>query len=216
MESRSPISLVIADDHPMTVLGLTALFDGEPDFSLLGTVADGEEAIRAVRDLRPDVLVLDIDMPVQDGFAVLRELHAEGVACRPVLYTYQMDDDRLLEALQWGVRGVVLKTLPPPMLLQAVRKVHAGELWLEMEDIGRAMVNALERDTAQRRARELLTPRELDLVKIVALGLRNQAVAERLHIQEGTVRIHLHNIYQKLGLDGRGVLIAFALQNGLA
>lgn len=216
METHLPISLVIADDHPMTVRGLIALFDSEPDFSVLDTVADGQETIRAVRELQPDVLLLDINMPVQDGFSVLRELYTRGGACKTVLYTYQMDDDCLLETLQWGVRGVVLKTLPPLMLLQAVRKVHAGEQWLEMESVGRALVNTLERDTVRRRARDLLTPRERELIKIVALGLRNRVVAERLHIQEGTVRIHLHNIYEKLGLEGRGALIVFAQQNGLA
>lgn len=215
METRSPINLVIADDHPMTLLGLTALFEGEADFSLLGTASNGEEAIRAVRELHPDVLLLDIAMPMRDGFGVLRELHAEGIACKTVLHTYQMDDERLLEAMQWGVRGVVLKTLPPPMLLQAVRKVHSGEHCLDMESVGRALLNTLEHNATQRRARELLTPRELELVKIVAQGLRNQHIAKRLHIQEGTVRIHLHNIYEKLGLDGRSALIVFAQQNGL-
>jgi DNA-binding NarL/FixJ family response regulator len=200
----------------MTVLGLTALFSSEPDFSVLETVSDGRAAVRAVREFHPDVLLLDLAMPMLDGLSVLRELHTDGLACKTVLHTYQMDDDCLLEAIQWGVRGVVLKTLPPPMLLQAVRKVYAGERWLEMESVGRAWFNALERDTARRRARELLTPRELELVKIVAQGLRNQAIAKHLHIQEGTVRIHLHNIYDKLGLDGRGALIAFAQQHGLA
>jgi DNA-binding NarL/FixJ family response regulator len=155
-------------------------------------------------------------MPVWDGLEVLRELHKEKLMCKTILHTYQLDDDRLLESIQWGVRGVVLKTLPPPTLLQAVRKVHAGELWLERESIGRAVANRFERDSVQRRARDLLTPRELEVIKIVAQGLRNQAIAERLYIQEGTVRIHLHNIYEKLELDGRGALIAFAQQNGLA
>jgi len=216
MEASPPIRVVIADDHPITVLGLRALFEGEPDVEVVATVADGREALRAVRELRPDVLLLDIAMPELDGFEVLRELHAEGVACKSLLYTVQMDDDRLLEAMRWGLRGVFLKTMPPPMLLHAVRKIHGGGQWLETESVGRVLENLLERDVARQRFCELLTPRELELVKVAAQGLRNQAIAERLHIQEGTVRIHLRNIYEKLGLDGRGALIAFAQKNGLA
>ncbi|MGR8932820.1 MAG: response regulator [Gammaproteobacteria bacterium] len=215
MEAQVPISLVIADDHPMMLFGLTALFEAESDFSVLDTVSNGEEAVRAVRERCPDVLLLDIVMPEPDGLTVLQILQAEGLQCKTVLHTYRLDDDRLLEAVQYGVRGVVLKTQPPPILLQAVRTVHAGDRWLEMESVGRLLVNTLERDAARRRACELLTQRELEVVKVVAQGLRNRAVAELLHIQEGTVRIHLHNIYEKLALDGRGALIAFARQNGL-
>jgi DNA-binding NarL/FixJ family response regulator len=216
MEICPPIRLVLADDHPLTLLGLTALFEGEPDFSVLKTVADGQEALTVVRELDPDILLLDIAMPLLDGYAVLKKLSEEGLACKVVLHTFQMDDSRLTEAVQWGVRGVVLKSLPPPVLLQALRKIHAGELWMERQSISRALVSLFERDSTRRKASESLTPRELEVIKIVAQGLRNQAIAERLHIQEGTVRIHLHNIYDKLGLDGRGALIAYAQRHGLS
>jgi DNA-binding NarL/FixJ family response regulator len=212
MDLYPPISLVIADDHPMTTLGLKCLFDNEPDFAVLDAVTDGQQTLRAVRELKPDVLMLDISMPVLDGFGVLQQLHADGLACKTVVYTYQMDDQRLLESMQWGVCGVVLKTMPPPLLLQALRKVHAGGQWLEMESVGRV----LDRDIAQRRIYESLTPKERELIKVVALGLRSRAITERLHIQEGTVRIHLSNIYKKLNLSGRGALIAFAQQHDLA
>jgi DNA-binding NarL/FixJ family response regulator len=215
MDICPPIRLILADDHPLTLLGLTTLLEGEPDFSVVKTVSDGQQALCAVRELIPDILLLDIAMPLLDGYTVLKKLNAEGFAGKVVLHTFQMDDNRLLEAMQWGVRGIVLKSLPPPVLIQALRKVHAGELWLERESVSRALVNTFERDSARREVRESLTPRELEVIKTVAQGLRNQAVAERLHIQEGTVRIHLHNIYEKLGLDGRGALIAFAQRHGL-
>jgi DNA-binding NarL/FixJ family response regulator len=215
MDICPPIRLVLADDHPLTLLGLTTLLEGEPDFSVVKTVSDGQAALCVVRELNPDILLLDIAMPLLDGYTVLKKLNAEGFTCKVVLHTFQMDDNRLLEAMQWGVKGIVLKSLPPPVLIQALRKVHAGELWLERESVSRALVNTFERDSARREARESLTPRELEVIKTVAQGLRNQAVAERLHIQEGTVRIHLHNIYEKLGLDGRGALIAFAQRHGL-
>jgi DNA-binding NarL/FixJ family response regulator len=215
MEICSPIRLVIADDHPLTLLGLTALLGGEPDFLVLRTVSDGEEALSVVRELDPDILLLDIAMPLLDGYAVLKKLSEEGLACKVVLHTFQMDESRLREAMQWGVRGLVLKSLPPPVLLEALRKVHEGELWLERESVSRALVNTFERDNAQQEARESLTPRELEVIKVVAQGFRNQAAAEHLHIQEGTVRIHLHNIYKKLGLNGRSALFAFAHRHGL-
>jgi len=214
MDMHSTIGLVIADDHPMTVLGLSALFDAEADFSLLGTADNGIDVIRTVRECAPDVLLLDIAMPKQDGLSVLRELHAEKVSCKTILHTYQIDDERLVQAMQYGVWGVVMKTLPPPVLLKAVRTVYAGERWLEMDNVSRALVNKHNHDIRRKQVCELLTSRELELVKIVAKGLRNKAISEQLHIQEGTVRIHLHNIYAKLELDGRGALIAFAQQNG--
>lgn len=211
MDATLPIRLVIADDHPTTILGLGFLFNSEPDFSILSSARDGDETLSAVRQFRPDILLLDISMPLSDGFSVLQQLHAEGENCKTILYTYQMDENRMLEAMKWGVRGVVLKTMPPPMLLQAIRKVHIGGTWLEIGSTGRL----LERGAKQRHIGSLLTERETELVKIVAEGLRNQAIADRLNIQEGTVRIHLHNIYKKLGLSGRGALIAFAQKNGL-
>ncbi|OAI29028.1 MULTISPECIES: response regulator [Methylomonas] len=211
MDAPSPIRLVIADDHPMTLMGLSMLFGNDPEFAVVAEASDGEEALRAVRDIRPDLLLLDVNLPRVDGFDVLKTLHGESLACRTLLYTYCMDDDRLLEAMNWGVRGVVLKTMPPTLLVQAVKKVHAGGLWLEIGSVGRV----LERDAARLKVRDLLTDREIELVKAIAVGSRNKTVAARLNIQEGTVRIHLHNIYRKLGLSGRGELIAYAQRNGL-
>jgi len=210
MNSSKPISLVIADDHQMTLDGLDLLLN-EPEFSVLASVCDGKKAIQAVQQLHPDVLLLDVSMAETDGFGVLQELYRQGIVCKTLLYTYQMEDQRLLEAMTWGVRGVVLKSMSPAMLLMAIRKVYMGGQWLEMETISRM----LERDVNQHRVAALLSARELELVRVAAKGYRNQAIAAQLHIQEGTVRIHLHNIYQKLGLDGRGALIAFAQKNGL-
>lgn len=216
LDTISNISLVIADDHPMTLLGLCALFDSEVGFRILGTTNNGTDTIRTVQELTPDILLLDISMPIQDGLSVLRELYSAGISCKTILHTYQIEDRQLIDAMRWGVQGIVLKTLPPPILLEAVRKVYAGKRWLQMDAIGQAFVNYLESESHQKCAYELLTPRELEVVRIVAQGLRNKAVSERLHIQEGTVRIHLHNIYEKLGLDGRGALIAYAQRNKLA
>ncbi len=215
LDTISNISLVIADDHPMTLLGLRALFDSEAGFRVLATTDNGADTIRTVREFIPDILLLDISMPIQDGLSVVRELYSDSISCKTILHTYQIEDQQLIDAMRWGVQGIVLKTLPPSTLLEAVRNVYAGKRWLQLDTIGQAFVNSIERESRQKRAYELLTPRELEVVRIVAQGARNKAISERLHIQEGTVRIHLHNIYEKLGLDGRGALIAYAQQNKL-
>lgn len=207
-----PIRMVIADDHPMTLMGLDILFGGQPDFSVLATLSDGQDVFNSVKQLRPDVLLLDVNLPNRNGFEVLKQLKDDGIECKTALYTYQIDDHRWLEAMKWGVRGVVLKTLPPEKLLQAIRKIHLGEQWLEIVSVGKA----LQDNAVLQSATEILTDRELELAQAVAKGMRNQAIADYFQIQEGTVRIHLHNVYKKLGINSRSELVAYARQQGWA
>lgn len=211
----SSVSLVIADDHPLMVHGLRLLFESSTDFHVLAVAADGDGAIRAVRGLNPDVLLLDMDMPKLDGFGVLAELRQQSLACGVVLYTAQLEDARLLEAIQLGARGIVSKTVPPERLVQAVREVAGGGQWLEMETVARVLNKLAKSQPSLERVSEQLTARELDVVREVARGLRNKVIADRLNIRESTVRIHLVNIFRKLKLDSRGALIVFAQQNGL-
>lgn len=211
MASVTPINLVIADDHPTILIGLTALFESDPEINLLGAAHDAHAAIQAVKQFTPDILLLDLAMPEGGGLSVLKQLHAEGIACKTILYSSEIDDTSLLQAMQWGVQGVVVKTMPPNLLLQAIHKVYEGGQWLEMVGISRLLKRGVEQQNLQ----ESLTIREIELIKVVAKGLRNQAIANLLHIQEGTVRIHLHNIYRKLNLSGRGALIAYARDHGL-
>ena len=123
-----PITLVLADDHPLILDGIENLFQLEKDFKLVARCVDGEEALRAVRVHRPDVLVLDIRMPVRDGLSVLREMKKEKLPTRAVLLTAALDEDELAEAVRLGVRGLVLKELAPKLLVQCIRQVHAGEI----------------------------------------------------------------------------------------
>lgn len=210
-----PITLVLADDHPLILDGLENLFQLEKDFKLVARCLDGEEALRAVRAHRPDVVVLDIRMPVRDGLSVLREMKKEKLPTRAVLLTAALDEDELAEAVRLGVRGLVLKELAPKLLVQCIRQVHAGELWLEKRSVASALEKLLQREAGKQEIARVLTPREVEIVHQVAAGLRNKEIAERLFIGEGTVKIHLHNIYQKLGVDSRLKLTRYAQEKGL-
>ena len=210
-----PITLVLADDHPLILDGMESLFQLEKDFKLVARCLDGDEALRAVRLHRPDILVLDIRMPVRDGLSVLRELKKEKLPTRTVLLTAALDEDELAEAVRLGVRGLVLKELAPKLLVQCIRSVHAGELWLEKRSVSSALERLLHRESGKQEISRVLTPREVEIVHQVAAGLRNKEIAERLFIGEGTVKIHLHNIYQKLGVDSRLKLTRYAQEKGL-
>ncbi len=210
-----PISLVLADDHPIILDGLEMLFRAEQDFQVLARCVNGEETLQAVRQHRPDILILDIRMPGKDGLAVLREVKKDSLPTRAVLLTVGLDEDDLLEAIRLGVRGVVLKEMAPQMLVQCVRKVHAGEQWLEKRSVGRALEKMLLREAGERQVAGVLTPRELEIVRMVATGLRNKEIAESLSISEGTVKIHLHHIYEKLHLASRLELALYAQERGL-
>ena len=210
-----PISLVLADDHPLLLNGLENLFRLEKDIQVLARCGDGVEALRAVREHRPDILILDIRMPRMDGLAVLRALKMEKLRTRVVLLTVALDEDEVLEAIRLGVRGVVLKEMAPQLIVQCVRKVHAGGEWLERSSVGRALEKMLRRDPITQGIAGLLTARETEIVRLVASGLHNKEIAGKLTISEATVKLHLHNIYEKLGVDGRVTLTLYAKDKGL-
>jgi DNA-binding NarL/FixJ family response regulator len=210
-----PISLVLADDHPLVLDGLEQLCRLESDFALLARCEDGETALRAVRAHRPDVLVLDIRMPGKNGLAVLRELSHEKLPTRVVLLTANLGEDDVLEAMRLGVRGVVLKEMAPQLLVRCIRTVHQGGQWIEKRSFGKALDRMLRREAGAREVAAKLTPREVEVVCKVGLGQRNREIAEALNITEGTVKIHLHNIYEKLGLGSRLELSLYAREKGL-
>jgi len=209
------IRLVLADDHPIVLNGLERLFELESDFQVLAKCTDGKTAVEAVIKHRPDVLLLDLGMPVKDGLTVLRELKAANLPTRAVVLTASLEEDDLVEAVQLGARGFLVKGLAPDLVVKCVRKVYAGEPWLERGLLVRAAEKMSRREAGTREVSKVLTARELELVRMVALGLRNKGIAEALSISEGTVKIHLHNIYDKLDLDGRVALMLYAQDKGL-
>ena len=209
------IRIVLADDHPIVLDGLEQLFATEGDLEVVARATSGEGALRALEEFRPDVLVLDLAMPGHDGLWVMQQAAARKLDTRIVLLTAHIDEAKLLEAIKLNVAGVVLKEMAPRLLVECVRKVNAGEKWLEKQFVARAMERMHKREDELQRLTRLLTPRELEIVRLAAEGLRNREIAGRLSITEGTVKIHLHNIYDKLGVSGRPQLILYATREGI-
>ena len=199
----------------MSILdGLAQLFASEPDCEVVARVTDGEQALKAVREHKPDILVLDLRMPVKDGLAVLRELRQEALATQVVLLTAVENDD-LFEAIRLGAQGVVLKDMASKLLLRAVRDVHAGHKWIEKGTATQAMDKLLQRATGLQDLTHALTSREIQVARLIAKGHPSKVVAGMLSITEGTVKLHLHHVYEKLGLDGRMALVRYLQGRGL-
>lgn len=200
-----PIDVVLADDHPIVLAGLETLFGRVRDITVVASCSDGVAALQAVQAYRPDVLVLDFRMPRLDGLGVLRTLHRDKAKTRAILLAVNLDRAEMAEAVRLGVRGIVLKEMAPAVIVKCVREVYAGKQWLDPP----AAASTADRPsgTATAQAMDALTPRELEVVRAVGEGLRNKEIAEKLSITEGTVKIHLHAVYDKLKLDGRTALI---------
>jgi len=208
-----PITIVLADDHPVVRRGLAQFFADVEDLQVVAECGDGESALAAVRQHKPEVLIVDLRMPVVSGLDVLRRLRNEPYSPAVILLAGNISDDDVVEAMRLGAKGVVLKEMAPTLLVQCIRKVAAGGVWLEKEAIGRALGKLFQ--TGDSRARAALTPREIEIVQMVAQGIGNREVGERLFISEGTVKTHLHTIYEKLGVKGRVQLATYARENGL-
>ena len=208
-------TLVLADDHPIILEGLEQLFKRDKDFQVLATCTNGADAVAAVRQHKPNVLVLDYRMPQGDGLSVLKLIRDERLPTRVVLLTATMSEDEVLQAMEYGVWGLVLKESAAVSLVDSVRKVMRGERALDQSLIVRALDRALERQSGAKHAAEVLSRREAEIVKMVAAGLRNKEIASRLFIGEGTVKTHLHAIYKKLGVNGRVELTLYAQERGI-
>ena len=210
-----PIRLLLADDHPIVLDGLEQLFRLEDDFRVLGRCIRGEEVVPAVRKLHPDILVLDIRMPGRDGFEVLREMKALAIGVRVVILAATLSEEELLDAIRLGVRGVILKEMAPRLLVECIRKVYGGGEWLERTTAGTALRRLANREASQKELAEVLTPREVEITRLIAGGLTNKEIGDKLFISEGTVKTHLHRIYEKLNLHGRLELGLYARDKGL-
>ena len=212
---ESTIRIVIADDHAVVLKGLETLLTLESDMAVVATCDSGERTLEAVRQHHPDILLLDLLMPGMNGLDVLGAIKTEGGGPRVILLTASIEDHEVLNAMELGVEGIFLKEMPPNLLFQCIRKVHAGEQWVERQTTARAMGRLLRRQASEREIAKLLTPREIEIIRLVAQGLRTGAIAGRLNVAEATVKTHLHNIYDKLKLDGRVALTLYAKEKGL-
>jgi len=209
------VTLVAADPHPLSLLGLAQLLKSEPDLTLLDVCTNAAETMQAVRQHQPDLLVIDINLPDRGGLELVSELKHSSLEVKIVIFTTAMDEEQTIDALRFGVKGVMLKNMPAHLLVQCLQKVAAGGLWMEKESIGHAFEKMLHREAGMRRLATILTPRETEVMGCVATGLSNQQIAEKLIVSEGTVKIHVHNIYRKLGINNRVDLTLYAQKRGL-
>jgi two-component system nitrate/nitrite response regulator NarL len=208
------IRVVLADDHPIVLSGLVRLFSAQRDFEVLATATNGDEALKAIRQFTPDVLVLDLQMPGKDGVAVLGEVKRDRLSTKVVVLT-AMETEDVLTAIRLGARGVVLKDMAVHLLMDCVRIVHSGGTWIEKSIAGRAVDRLLQRESATRAIGQSLTPREVEVARMISQGLPSKQVADKLAITAGTAKLHLHHIYSKLNLRGRMALMRYMQRNGL-
>ena len=205
------IRILVADDHPMLREGLVAVLSTQPDFEVVGEAADGSEAVRLTETLRPDVILLDLEMPGVDGVAALEGLQDAGSTSRAIVFTAYDTDQRILGALRAGARGYLLKGASRTEIFEAIRTVHAGGSLLEPGVTTRLLDQLRE----NRELREPLTPRELEVLVLISEGLHNSEIAGRLFVTERTVKFHVSSILAKLGADNRTEAVALAARRGL-
>lgn len=223
MDSRklSPIRIVIADDHPIFRDGLRRLLEAEPDLKVIGEASDGAEAIKLARQLKPEILLLDLAMPRLPGLEALREMASAtpSNSVRVILLTAAAEKKQIVEALQLGARGVVLKDSATQLLLKAIHTVMAGEYWVGRESVSNLVqyLKTLVQSSGEeaRHKKFGLTPRELEIISAVVAGYSNREIAGYFKISEDTVKHHLSNTFDKVGVSTRLELALFAVNQSL-
>ena len=216
LDDEAPARILIASDHPIFRDGLERLLETEPGLQVVGAAGDGASTLQQVRQLRPDLLLFDVAMP-GPGLDILRALAATSILPRTIMLTASIGPKELVAALKLGVRGIVLKESTTSSLCESIRRVLADHCALgpeQVDDLVCAMVGS-PGEGLMRRNRFHLTPRQLQIVAAVAFGESNKEVAEHFSISEETVKRHVSNIFDKLGVFSRLELAIFALNHGL-
>jgi DNA-binding NarL/FixJ family response regulator len=203
------VRVVLADDHPIILSGLNGLLRERRNLEIVASVTNGHDALTCVRELEPELAVLDINMPELSGLDVLESIEAEGLSTRVIILTASATDAHITTAVSRGAWGIVLKDHAADTLLQCVDKISAGERWLPTELVDPALSREAER-AKHSASFDTLTEREQEIASLIAEGLSNKHIARKAQISEGTVKIHLHNIYQKLGIANRTTLATLA------
>jgi len=200
-------SVLIADDHPILLSGLKALIDADPDFEVVATAADGAAALDSVREVEPDIAVLDLNMPIRSGLDVLAQAVSMSLSTRIIVLAATASDDDIHRIVTAGARGLVLKESAPQTLMQCLRAVVAGATWYS-DDIPAIVIRQGEEKRLWRDRFDSLTEREVEVVRLVNAGRSNKEIAYELQLVEGTVKVHLNNIFRKLHVSTRAELTA--------
>ncbi|MEU4428533.1 response regulator transcription factor [Actinoplanes sp. NPDC024001] len=212
------IRVLVADDHALIRSGLAGMLGAQPDITIVGEVADGEQAVRAVDGLSPDVVMMDIRMPKMDGIEATRRITRQPNAPHVLVLTTFDLDEYVYDALHAGASGFLLKDAPPGQLAEAVRTVAAGEALLAPAVTRRLITRYLRVPppaAAAARATDRLTERELEVLRLVARGLSNAELAVRLHLSDATVKTHVSRVLTKLDLRDRVQAVVYAYEQGL-
>jgi DNA-binding NarL/FixJ family response regulator len=218
------IRLLIAEDQPVVRAGLRAILETASDIQIVGEAADGQEAIERALELSPDVIISELRLPKSDGLAILRNLQARGLPAKLLLFTSSDNKDDFIEAMKLGCSGILLKDAAPTLIVKSIQKVHAGEIWLDSNTTAAVIRQfASPADTAMAHAsastkpreRAQLSQREREIIVLIAQGYKNKEIAEKMFITEQTVKNHLHNVFDKLGVSDRLELALYAIHNSL-
>jgi len=222
-KKKSTVRIVIADDHPIVRDGLKKLLLLEDDFEVVGEAGDGREVLSKVQEVDPDVLLLDLRMPNLDGLAALQALQQTNKRTRVIVLTASEDKNEFVQAMKLGCSGIVLKQTAPELIVKSIRKVNSGEIWLDSHTTAAVMRqfstnldgSSSQGSNGKGRERSPLSTREREIVALVAQGYKNKEMAEKMFISEQTVKNHLHNIFDKLGVSDRLELALYAIHKGL-
>ncbi|RME47226.1 MAG: DNA-binding response regulator [Chloroflexi bacterium] len=212
------IRILIADDHTMVRQGLSQICEAEPDMQVVGQAADGRQAVRLAQSLEPDIVVMDINMPGQDGVEATKAITAENPRIGVIILTMYRQDQYVFEAIKAGARAYLLKDADSEELLRAIRAVAQGEALLDPSIAGKMIeeFKRLQEDALLAQGLTPLTEREQDILRLVAQGYDNQEIANQLHLSEKTVRNRLSVIFEKLHVNNRTQAALYALRRGLA
>ena len=219
-EEIARIRVVIADDHPIVRDGLRRLLSVEADIDVVGEAADGQQLLDHMQEWMPDVILLDLRMPNTDGLAALQALNSTKNPAKVIILTASEDKNEFVQAMKLGCAGIVLKQTSADLIVKSIRKVNAGEIWLDAHTTAAVMRQFATAEAAaasgiKGRERAPLSTREREIVALVAQGYKNKEMAEKMFISEQTVKNHLHNIFDKLGVSDRLELALYAIHKGL-
>jgi two-component system, NarL family, nitrate/nitrite response regulator NarL len=217
-DTAGVIRILITDDHTIFCDGLRTLFSREPEFKVVGEAHTGEEAIKLIPQLRPDILLLDLSMPKGNGMDVLRALNETSNNVRTIILSGALEGDEISKAFELGARGLVTKDATTSMLFKSIRAVMAGQYWIGRQSVGNLVQTLRECKTTAKNTKTKnygLTPRELQIIKAVVSGYPNKEIASQFSISEQTVKHHITSVFDKLGVYNRLELTLFVFHHGI-